>query len=68
MYKSRLTLSNSRVIAGVCAGIAKWLGWDIALVRLLYLVLSIISAGFPGLLVYLILWVLMPDENQYTYH
>lgn len=67
MSKSRLTRSNRKVIAGVCAGIAEWLGWDIALVRILYLVFSIISAGFPGILVYLILWVVMPDNNQYTY-
>jgi phage shock protein C len=60
MNKSRLTRSSNRVIAGVCAGLAEWLGWDIALVRLLYLVISIFSAGFPGVLAYIILWIVVP--------
>ena len=63
MNKSRLTRSSNRVIAGVCGGLAEWLGWDIALVRLLYLLISIFSAGFPGVLAYIILWIVMPEEN-----
>ena len=63
MNKSRLTRSNNRVIAGVCGGLAEWLGWDIALVRLLYLIVSIFSAGFPGILAYIILWIVMPEEK-----
>ena len=62
MNNSRLTRSRNRVIAGVCAGLAEWLGWDIALVRVLYLALSIVSAGFPGVLAYIILWIIMPEE------
>jgi phage shock protein PspC (stress-responsive transcriptional regulator) len=65
MDKSRLTRSNNRVIAGVCAGLAEWLGWDIALVRLLYLILSIFSAGFPGILAYIILWIIMPEDSRF---
>lgn len=64
MNKRRLTRSSNRVIAGVCAGLAEWLGWDIALVRLLYLLISIFSAGFPGVLAYIILWIVMPEENS----
>ena len=63
MDKGRLTRSTNRVIAGVCAGLAEWLGWDIALVRMLYLILSIFSAGFPGILAYIILWILMPERE-----
>ena len=63
MNKSRLTRPTNRVIAGVCAGLAEWLGWDIALVRLLYLIISIFSAGFPGVLAYIILWIIMPEET-----
>ncbi len=51
---------SDKMIAGVCGGIARWLGWDPTLVRLVYIVGSILSAAFPGLLVYLCLWVLMP--------
>ena len=48
------------MIGGVCGGIAEWLGWDPTLVRISYVVVSILSAAFPGLLVYIILWVVMP--------
>ena len=49
-----------RIIGGVCGGIADWLGWSPTAVRVLYVVVSILSAGFPGLLVYLVLWLVMP--------
>ena len=51
--------SNS-VIAGVCGGLAEWLGWDATTVRILYVLISILSAAFPGIIVYIILWILMP--------
>jgi len=62
MYDKKLTRSHDQVIAGICAGIAEYFGWDIALVRILYLVLSIFSAAFPGIIVYIILWIVMPDQ------
>lgn len=62
--KKRLERSTDRVIAGVCAGVAEYLGWDIGLVRLVYLLLSIFSAGFPGLLIYIVLWVIMPERRR----
>lgn len=65
MAKSKLTRSRNKVIAGVCAGLAEWLGWDVALVRIIYLLVSILSAGFPGTLVYIILWIVMPDDEVY---
>jgi len=52
-----------RMIAGVCGGIAEWLGWDPTTVRILYVLVSILSAAFPGILVYLILWFLMPQGD-----
>ncbi len=52
-----------RVIAGVCGGLAEWLGWDVTLVRVLYVLVSIFSAAFPGLLAYVILWILMPEAD-----
>jgi phage shock protein PspC (stress-responsive transcriptional regulator) len=60
--KPHLTRSRHKVIAGVCAGLAEWLGWDITTMRILYVLLSILSAGFPGILVYIILWIVMPDS------
>lgn len=55
-----LRSNRDRVIAGVCGGIARWLGWDPTLVRVAYVLLSILSAAFPGILIYIILWILMP--------
>lgn len=54
---------SKRLIAGICGGLADWLGWDVTLVRVLFVLVSIFSAGFPGLLVYIILWVVMPEEG-----
>jgi phage shock protein PspC (stress-responsive transcriptional regulator) len=50
------------MIAGVCGGLAEWLGWDPTLVRILYVLVSFFSAAFPGILAYLILWAVMPRE------
>jgi phage shock protein PspC (stress-responsive transcriptional regulator) len=51
-----------RLLGGVCGGFAEWLGWNVTLVRVLYVVGSIISVGFPGTIVYIILWIVMPQE------
>lgn len=58
-----LTRSRSnRVIAGVCAGLAEYLGWRPNTVRLLF-VLSCLLPG-PQFLIYLVLWVIMPQEER----
>ncbi|WP_222564324.1 PspC domain-containing protein [Novilysobacter antarcticus] len=54
---------NDRMLAGVMGGIARRFGWNANLLRLLYVILSIASAAFPGIIVYLILWLLMPEEG-----
>ena len=54
--------SSEKVVAGVCGGLADWLGWDATLVRLVYVMISIFSAGFPGFLVYVVLWIVMPVD------
>ncbi len=51
---------TNAMLGGVCGGIARWLGWDPTLVRVLYVLVSILSAAFPGMLVYVLLWILMP--------
>jgi phage shock protein C len=53
-----------RMIAGVCGGIAEWLGWDPTLVRALYVLASVVSVAFPGILVYIILWIIVPDAGE----
>jgi phage shock protein C len=59
----RLRKSRDRVLGGVCGGIAEWLGWDPTLVRILYVVVSVVSIAFPGILIYLILWLIMPPPE-----
>lgn len=66
-YSSGMPLHRSRtnrVLGGVCGGLARWLGWDPTLTRVLYVLLSIFSAGFPGTLVYIILWLAMPISDD----
>jgi len=59
----RLTRSyDDRMIAGVCGGIAQYFDVDPTLVRAGYVLMSAISAGFPGLLIYVILWIIMPRD------
>ena len=54
---------NDRMIAGVCGGIARFLGWDSTAVRVLAVLVTIFSLGFPGVLAYVILGVVMPLEE-----
>ena len=54
--------TTNRIIAGVCGGFAEWLGWNPTTFRILFVIVSILSAAFPGLLVYLVLWLVMPKS------
>lgn len=58
LYRSR----RNRMLGGVCGGLADALGWGATRVRVLYVIVSILSAAFPGTLVYLILWLALPNE------
>jgi phage shock protein PspC (stress-responsive transcriptional regulator) len=57
---------RNKMIAGVCGGIAEWLGWDPTIVRILYVVVSAASVAFPGILAYLVLWIIMPKAPRET--
>jgi len=54
---------TNRQIAGVVGGLAEYLGVDPMLLRVIYVVGSIVSAAFPGVLVYLLLWLLIPEAE-----
>lgn len=54
---------SEKVVAGVVAGLAKYVGMDVTLARVLYVLISVLSAAFPGFLVYVILWLLVPEES-----
>jgi len=67
MARARSGLMRSRddrMIAGVCGGLAEWLGWSPGLVRVLFVLVSVLSAAFPGILVYVILWIVMPQRDE----
>ena len=53
---------SNRMVAGVVGGLANYLGIDPVLARVLYVALSVVSVGFPGILVYIILWIVIPEE------
>jgi phage shock protein PspC (stress-responsive transcriptional regulator) len=52
------------MLGGVCGGLAEWIGWDPTVVRILYVLASVLSAAFPGALVYIILWLIMPESER----
>jgi phage shock protein C len=51
---------DGRTLAGVCAGIAAYLGLDVTLVRVLWAVIAVLTGG-GGVLAYLVAWVIIPD-------
>jgi len=50
------------MLAGICGGIAEYFDMDPTIVRILYVVGSVVSAAFPGLLVYIALWIVIPEN------
>lgn len=63
MAQKKLTRSNNKLLAGVLAGIAEYFELDPTLVRVCYAALSVLSAGFPGILLYIILALIMPVKG-----
>ena len=61
MVQKRLTRSNDRVIAGVCGGLAEYMDVDPTVVRLAYVILTFFTA-FSGVILYPILWLIMPEK------
>lgn len=53
---------SDRMLAGVMGGIAQRYGWSSTMVRIVFVIVSLASAAVPGILIYLILWLLMPEE------
>jgi len=62
MASNRFYRSRDRMLGGVLAGFAEHINSDKMLVRLIYVLISIFSAGFPGLLVYVIFWIVTPEK------
>jgi phage shock protein C len=60
----KLYRSSNRVMAGVCGGIAEYFDIDPTLIRVVYVILSLFSVAFPGVLLYIILMILIPNYDQ----
>lgn len=58
---------NNRMLAGVMGGVAEYVGWSPTWVRLLFVIISSLSAAVPGILIYIILWIIMPNANAQSY-
>ena len=54
-----------RIVAGVCGGLAEWLGWRPVVVRVLFVLIGALPV-LPGIVVYVALWLLIPDEGRPT--
>jgi phage shock protein C len=52
---------TQKMIAGVCGGLAEWLGWDVTLVRVLAVLVSVFTGVLPGIVAYLALWLVIPE-------
>jgi phage shock protein C len=58
LYRS----TTNTMLGGVCGGFAEYFGWDPTLVRIIYALVSIFSAAFPGIIVYVVLWAIIPKR------
>ena len=63
MAQKKLVRSSNRVLGGVCGGLADYMDVDPTLVRVIYVALTVFSAAFPGLLLYIILLFLIPEKG-----
>ncbi|OOS20197.1 PspC domain-containing protein [Moraxella lincolnii] len=63
LHRSR----KHRMVAGVMGGIAEYLGWSPTMTRLLFVIISTASAAVPGILIYIVLWLLMPNATAKSY-
>lgn len=65
MSEKKLRRSRQQnMIAGVVGGLAEYFALDVTVLRIIYVLVSLFSAGFPGIIVYLILWVIMPLDDE----
>ena len=56
---------DGRMVAGVCAGFADYLGLDVTLIRVIVAALAVFTGG-AGILAYLVAWAIIPQEDQKT--
>ena len=65
MSKKKLYLSDDKELAGVCGGIAEYFDWDATVVRVYYVLLSLLTSCFLGLFLYIIMAIIVPKKTEY---
>jgi len=63
--KTLVRSRKGRMVAGICAGVAEYFGWDVTLVRVIVAVIAVLTGG-AGLLAYLAAWAIVPEEGDKT--
>lgn len=61
--KKRLEKSNNRILAGVLGGVADYFGWEPTITRLVYVVVSVLSTAIPGIFIYIVAAIVMPEPT-----
>ena len=59
----KLVRSTNKMIAGVCGGVAEYFDIDPTLVRVIYAALTLFTAAFPGVILYIVMMLLMPQTD-----
>ncbi len=62
-HKKLRRSARSRIVAGVCGGLAEYFDIDPVAIRVGYVLLSVLSNGFPGVLIYILIWILVPERE-----
>jgi phage shock protein PspC (stress-responsive transcriptional regulator) len=62
----KLVRSNNKLVAGVCAGVAEYFAIDPTLVRVIYAALTLFTAGFPGVILYIVMMLIMPQPDGFN--
>jgi phage shock protein PspC (stress-responsive transcriptional regulator) len=55
---------NNKIIGGVCGGLAEYFNFDPTIIRLIWLIVVILSGFFPGIFIYLVCWLIMPQQKM----
>ena len=66
MSDKKLMRSEDRMVAGVAGGLAEYFDIDPTIIRILFVLLALFGGGFLGILIYIVLWIIMPDPLDAT--
>lgn len=65
MAEKRLMRSKTnRMVAGICGGIGEYFNIDPNLIRVLWIVITVLSGFLPGILAYILVWVIIPEGEK----